>query len=133
MAAVTCQALPSFFSDYNNKSLFLSVSNEVHENNIETQDYCVSTHNFFCSLGSCKFHFISIGASLSQNLWRLDKYQYIYQEIDCFYTFYKHRFFSGIVTSSGEVINQLKCGVQLYLRWKGAEKPPSISGKRLVW
>ena len=117
-----CQALPSFYSDYNSKSLFISVSNDFYEKYLVTQDFCVSTHDSFCSLGNCKFHIILIGTSLSQTLQRLDKYQYIYQEIDCLYTLYKHRFFSSIVTSSGEVFNQLSCGVQHNLRWKEAEK-----------
>ena len=108
-----CQALPRFYSDYNSKSLFISVSNNFYEKYIVTQDYCVSTHDSFCSLGNCKFHIILIGTSLSQILQRLDKYQYIYQEIDCLYTLYKHRFFPSIVTSSGEVFNQLSCGVFL--------------------
>ena len=127
-----CQALPSFYSDYNSKSLCISVSNNFYEKYIVTQDYCVSTHDSFCFLGNCKFHIILIGTSLSQILQRLDKYQYIYQEIDCLYRLYKHRFFSSIVTSSGEIFNQLSCGVQHNLRWKGAEKIPSVSRKRLV-
>ena len=132
MAAAMCQALPSFYSDYNSKSWFISVSNNFYEKYIVTQDYCVSTHDSFCSLGNCKIHIILIGTSLSQIPQRLDKYRYIYQEIDCFYTLYKHRFVSSIVTSSGEVFNQLSCGVQHKLRWKGAEKTPSVSRKRLV-
>ena len=40
---------------------------------------------------------------------------------------YKHRF-----DSSGEVSNQLNCGVQRTLRWKGAKKAPSVARKRLV-
>ena len=83
MAAAMCQALPSFYSDCNSKSLFISVSNEFYEKYIETQDFCVSTHNSFCSLGNCKFHIILIGTAFSQILQRIDKYQYIHQEIDC--------------------------------------------------
>ena len=36
-----------------------------------------------------------------------------------------------LFTSIGEVFNQLNCGVQHNLRWKGAEKTPSVSRKRL--
>ena len=130
MAAALCQAfiqiIPSFYSDYNSKSLFISVSNEIYEKYIVTQGFCVSTHDSFCSFGICKFHIILIGTSLSQILQRLDKYQYIYQEIVCLYTLYKHRFFSSIVTSSGKVLNQLSRGVQHNLRWKGAEKTTSV-------
>ena len=117
MAAATCQALPRFYSDYNNKSMFISVSDKFYEKYILTQDYCVSTHTSFCSLESCKFHLILIGTSLSQIVQRFDKYQNIYQEIDCLYILYKHRFFSSTVTSSGEIFNQLSCGVHHNLRW----------------
>ena len=78
MAAAMCQVLHSFCSDYNNKSLFISVSNEFYEKNIVTQDYCVSNVDSFCSLRSGKFHLILIGKSPSLILQRLDKYQYIY-------------------------------------------------------
>ena len=42
MAAAMCQALPSFYSDYINKSLFISVSNEFYKKYMVTQDYSVS-------------------------------------------------------------------------------------------
>ena len=74
-----CQALPSFYSDYNKKSLFIPISNKFNEKYIAIQDICVTTHDSFCFLGSCKFHLILIGTCLSQNFQRLDKYQYIYQ------------------------------------------------------
>ena len=66
MDAAKCQALPSFYSDYNSKSLFISVSNEIYEKCIVTQDFCVYTHASFCSLGSCNFYLILIGISLNQ-------------------------------------------------------------------
>ena len=50
MAAAMCQALPSFYSGYNNKSLFICVSNEIYEKYIETQKYCVSTHDSILSV-----------------------------------------------------------------------------------
>ena len=106
MAAAMCQAPPSFYSDYSRDSLFTSVSNALYEKYIVTQDYCVSTHSFLCSLDNCKFHLLLIGTTFSQILQRLDKHIYIYQEIDCLYTLFKHKFNSSILTSSGEVFNQ---------------------------
>ena len=132
MAAITCHALPSFYSDYSNKSMFISVSNNFYEKYILTLDYCVSTHNSFCSQESCNFHLILIGTSLSQTLQRFDKNQYIYQEIDCLNILYKHKLFSSTVTSSEEIFNQFSCGVHHNLRWLEAEKSPSVSSKRLV-
>ena len=51
MAAAMCQALPRFFSNYSKKLLFISVSNELYENYIVIQNYCVSTHIFFVFYG----------------------------------------------------------------------------------
>ena len=99
-----CQALPNFYSDCKSKSLIISVSNDFYEKYIVTQDYCVSTHDSFCFLRNCKFHIILIGTSLSQILQRLNKYQYTYQEIDCLYTLYKHRFFSSWKSSISLVV-----------------------------
>ena len=127
MAAAMCQALPSFYSNYCKKSLFISVSSDFYEKYMVTQDFCVSTHNSLFCLENCKFHLVSIGISLSQIFQRLDKYVYMYQEIDCLYTLFKHKFYSSIVTSSGEVFNQLRRAVQHNLRWRGAEKMPSIA------
>ena len=121
-----CQALPSFNADYSKKSLFIFVSNKFSEEHIVTQDYCVSP----CSLENCKFHLVLIGTSFNQILQRVDKYVYIYQENDSLYTLFKHRFHSSIVTSIGEMFNQLNRAVQHNLRWKGAKKIPSIAKKQ---
>ena len=133
-AAAMCQALPSFYSDYSTKSLFISVSNEFYEKNIVTQNYCLSTHNSLCSLEKVRLHLVLIGTSFNQILQSLDKNNYIYQEIDCLYILFKHIFHSSFVTSSGsaEVFNQLNRAAQHNLRWKGAAKMPSIAEKRLV-
>ena len=132
MAAAMCQALPSFYSDYCKKMLFISFSSYFYEKYIVTHDYCVTTHNSLCPLENCKFHLVLIGIIFSQIFQRLDKYVYIYQEIDCPYTLFKHRFYSSIVTSSGELFNQLRRAVQHNLRRKGAKKMPSIAKKRLI-
>ena len=113
--------------------MFIFVSNEFHEKYNETLDYCVSIHNSFCFLAG-KCHSILIETSLNDISRMLDKYQSIYQQdIDYLYTYYKHRFYISIVALSKEVFNQLSRGVQHDLNWKGAEKTPSISWKRLFW
>ena len=47
-------------------------------------------------------------------------------------TVFTLRFYSSIVTSSGEVFNQLRRAVQHILRWRGDEKMPNIAKKRLI-
>ena len=105
---------------------------DFYEKSIVAQDYCVSTHISLCSLENCKFHLVSIGTSLRQILQRLDKYVYIYQEIDCLYTLFKHRFYSNIVTSSGKIFNQLNRAFQHNLRWKRAKRSLVLQRNDLV-
>ena len=93
MAAAMCQALPSFFSDYSNKSLFISVSNELYENYIVTN-----------------FHIILTGTSLSQILPK-------HISRNCLSLHFEQtQILSSIVISSGEVFNQLICKIQHNLR-----------------
>ena len=84
MTAAICQALPSFYSDYRRKLLLISVSSDFYEKYIVTLDYCVSTHNSFCSLENCEFHLVLIGISLSQTFQKLDKYVYIIKKMTVF-------------------------------------------------
>ena len=83
---------------------------------IVTQDYCVSNHSSFCPVENCKFHLVLIGSSLDQILQRLDKYHFTYQIVDCIYTLYKYRFYFNIISSRGEVFNQLNRAVEHNLK-----------------
>ena len=74
MAALMCQALPSFCSDYCQKWLFISVLGDFYEKNMVTNNFCVSTHNSSCSLEICKFHILLIGSSFDQSLQQLGNF-----------------------------------------------------------
>ena len=78
-----------------------------------------------------KFLIILIGSSFDQILQRLDIFLFTYQIIDCIYTLYKYRLYSNVISSIGEVFNQLDRAVHHKLKWKGAEKIPSVAKKRL--
>ena len=116
MASAMCQAYPTFYSDHNAKSLFISVSENFKEKILVTQDYCVSNHSSFCPVENLKFHLVLIGSSLDQILQRLDKYHLTYQDVDCIYTLYKQRLFSFVISSRGEVLNQLNRAVENNLK-----------------
>ena len=132
MAFAMCQAYPTFYSDYNAKSLFISVSENFNEKFIVTQDYCVSNHSSFYPVENCKFHLVLIGSSLDQILQRIDKYHFTYQIVDCIYTLYKYRFYSNIISSRGEVFSQLNRAVKHNLKCRIPEKLPSVARKRLL-
>ena len=132
MAAAMCQALPSFYSDYCQKLLFISVFSDFSEKCIVTNYFCVSFHNYYCSLENCKFHILLIGSSFDQILQRLGNFHFTYQIIDCLHTLYKNRFYSNVISSADEVFNQLNRAVHHNLKWKGAEKMPSVAKKRLL-
>ena len=125
MASAMCQAYPTFYSNYNAKSLFISVSENFHEKFIVTQDYCVSNHSSFCPVENCKFHLVLIRSSLDQILQRLDKY-FTYQIVNCIYTLYKYRFYSSFNSSKGEVFNQLNRAVEQNLKYRIPENYPVL-------
>ena len=124
MASALCQAYPTFKSDYNAKSLFISVSEKFYEKFIVTQDYCASNHSSFFRVENCKFLLVLIGSLLDQILQRLDKYHFLYQIGDLKYTLYKNRFYSNVISSRGAVEHSLKCRIP--------EKIPNVAKKRLL-
>ena len=81
---------------------------------------------------NCNVHSVLRGSSLDQILQRLDKYHFTYQIVDCIYTLYKYRFYSNIISSRGEVFNQLNRAVEHSLKCRIPEKLPSVAKKRLV-
>ena len=89
------------------KSLFISVSSAFYKKYIVTNNFCVSTHNSYCSLVNCKFHILLIGSSFDQILQRLGNFYFTCQIIDCLYTLHKYRFYLNVFLSTGENFNQL--------------------------
>ena len=94
-----------------------------------TQDYWVSNHSSFCPVENFKFHLVLIGSSLDQILQRLDKYHFTYQFFDCIYTSYKYRSYSNIISSRGELFNQLNRAVEHNLKCRIPEKLPGAAKK----
>ena len=124
MTAAMCQAVLSFYSEYCQKSLFISVSSDFYEKYIVTNNFCVSTHYFYCSLEKCKFHILLIGSSFDKILLRLGNFHFKIQIIDCLHTMYKNRFYlfySNVTSSTGEVFHQLDRAVHHNFKAKGAE------------
>ena len=114
------------------KLLFISVSSAFYEKYIVTNNFCISTHNSYSSLENCKFHILLIGSSFDQILQRLGNFYFTCQIIDCLYTLHKYRFYSNVFSSTGEVFNQLDQALHHNMKWKGAEKMPSVAKKRLL-
>ena len=100
--------------------------------NFVNQDYWWSNYSSFCPVEKFKFHLVLIGSSLDQTLQRLDKYHLTYQIVDGIYTSYKYRFYSNIISSRGEVFNQLNCAVEHNLKCRIPEKLPGAAKKRLL-
>ena len=112
------------------KTAIFFVSINFYKKYVVTKIFCVSTHNSYCSLGNFKFHILLIGSSFDQILQRLGNFLFRYQIIDCLYTLYKYGFYSKVISSTGEVFNQVDRPVHHNLKRKGAEKMPSVVRKR---
>ena len=121
---------PDFIQIIVKKSLFISVSSDFYKQYVVTNNFCVSTHNSYCSLENSKFHILLIDSSFDQILQRLDNFNFTYQIIDCLYTLYKYRFYWNVNSSTGEVFNQLDRAVHHNLKWKGAEKCQVLQRKK---
>ena len=106
MASAMCQAYPAFYSDYNAKPLSISVSEFFMKSSLtlKTTVYLTIPHSI---VESCKYHLMLIGSSIDQILLKLDKFLFTYQIVDCIYTIYKYKLYSKVISSRGEVFNQL--------------------------
>ena len=94
MAAIMCQVLPQFYRDFNDKTIFISVSVKEYKPYLLTKKYSVATHNDnFCPLKTCRYHIILISSSVKEILEKMENLSYVYQTVDCLYTLYKHQFF----------------------------------------
>ena len=132
MAAIMCQALPQFYRDFNDKTIFISVSVKEYKPYLLTKKYSVATHNDnFSPLKTCRYHIILISSSVKEILEKMENLSYVYQTVDCLYTLYKHQFFGSIIEESGVGFTQLTRAVEHNLENKYVEKVPSISKKRL--
>ena len=113
MAAIMCQVLPQFYRDYNDKTLFLSVSVKEYKPNLITIKYSAATHNDnFCPLKTCRYHIILISSSVKEILETIENLSYFYQTVDCLYTLYENQFFGSISEQSGVVFAQLTRAVE---------------------
>ena len=89
MAAIMCQVLPQFYRDFNDKTIFISVSVKEYKPYLLTKKYSVATHNDnFCPLKTCRYHIILISSSVKEILEKMENLSYVYQTVDCLYTLY---------------------------------------------
>ena len=127
-----CQVLPQIYRDFNDKTIFISVSVKEYKLYLLTKKYSVATHNDnFCPLKTCRYHIILISSSVKETLEKMENLSYVYQTLDCLNTLYDHQFFGSIIEESGVVFTQLTRAVEHNLENKYVEKVPSISKKRL--
>ena len=81
-----------------------------------TNNFCVSNHISHCSLEKCNFHILLIGTSFAHILQLLGSFHFTYQIINCLYTLHKYRFYSNVISLTGEVFNQLDRAVHHNLK-----------------
>ena len=130
MAAIMLQSIPSFYTKFSEKSLFIYAS--TYEKYINCKDYCIAHHHDkTCFLGTCKYHIILLG-NVEELLKKLDTFCFTYQHVDCLYTLFKYRFSGKILAKSGQVFDNVQRAIDFNQRNKGADRMPSIGKKRLL-
>ena len=111
--------------------MFVSSFKHVQKN-IVCNDYCVAFHkDKTCFVSNCKFHNILFG-NVEELLKKLDTFCFTYQDVDCLYTLFKHRFSGKFIANSGQVFDNVQRVVDFNQRDKGVDSLPSIAKKRLL-
>ena len=130
MAAVMFQSIPSFYTKFSEKSLFISAN--TYEKHIVCKDYCIAhDDNKTCFLPACKYHIILLG-NVEKLLKKLDQFCFTYQHVDCLYTLFKYRFSGKVIARSGQVFDILQRAVDFNQKNKGVDRMPSIAKKKLL-
>ena len=84
MAAVMLQVIPSSYTKYSKKSLFISAN--TYEKYFLSKEYCIARQDDnMCFLTHCRYHIILIG-NIKVFLQKLDAFCFNYQHVDCLYT-----------------------------------------------
>ena len=132
MVAVMLQAIPSFFQNFPETSLFISVDD--YKKFLVCCDNIVAAHDLaFCFLKSCKFHLLLIAVKdLNDLLVKLDCVCITYQHVDCFCTLIKFRFSGNVLEKIGEIFDTVERTVSFNKLDKGVDKMPCIAKKRLL-
>ena len=124
------QSIPSFYTKFSEKSLFISAN--TYEKYIVCKDYFVAHHDDkTCFLPSCKNHILLLG-NIEELLKKLDTFCFTYQHVDCLYSLFKYRFSGKVVAKSGQVFDNVQRAIDFNQRNKGVDRMPSIAKKRLL-
>ena len=130
MAAIMLQIIPSFYTKFSEKNLFIS-ANTYGKYNVCT-DYCIAHHDDkTCSLPACKYRIILPG-NVEELLKKLNTFCITYQHVDCLYTLFMYRFSGKVNVKCGQVFDNVQRAVQFNHRNKGVDRMPSIAKKRLL-
>ena len=96
------------------------------------KEYCVACHDDkTCFLPSCKYHILLLG-KFQELLKKLDSFCFTYQQVDCLYTLFKHRFSGKVIAKSVQVFDNVQRAVDINQRNKGVDRMPSIAENRLL-
>ena len=130
MAAIMLQTIPSFYTKFSEKSLFISAN--TYEKYFVCKYYCIAHHDDkTCFLPFCKNHILLLG-NVQELLKKLETFCFTYHYVDCLYTLFKYRFSGKVVAKSGQVFDNVQRAVDFNHRNKGVDRMPSIAKKGLL-
>ena len=125
MAAFMLRSTPRFYTKILEKSLFISAN--TYEKYIVCKDYCIVHHDDkTCFLPACKYHIKLLGY-VEELLKKLDTFCFTYQHVDCLYALFKYRFSGKVITTSGQVFDNVQRAVDFNQRNKGVDRMPNIA------
>ena len=104
------QVIPSFFTDYSKKDLFISAI--TYEKYIVSKEYCIACRdNKICFLPKYRHHIIILIGGIKKLLKNLDAFCFNYQHVDGLCTLLKYRFSRKIFVTGGKIFDNVQRAV----------------------
>ena len=129
MAAVMLQVIPSFYTNYSKKLVFISAN--INEKNIVSKDYCFAHHDDkMCFLANFKWPNILKGDK-KHLLEGLNACCSNYQRVVCLYSLFRYRFNCKNVVKSGQLFDKQQRAAHFNHQYKGVHGFLSITKKNL--
>ena len=111
-------------------SLFNSVN--THKKYIVSKENSIAGHvDKVCFLPICSYHIKLIGNN-QELLQNLNALYFNYEQVDCLYTLFMHRFSGKNVLKSGQLFDNLQRAVHFKHQNRGMQRMPSFAKKKLM-
>ena len=130
MAAIMLQRIPSFYTKFSEKCVFISAN--TNEKHIVCKDYCIANHDDKTCFLPAYRNLNILRGNVEELLKKLKTFCFTYQHVNFLYTLFKNRFSGKIIAKSGQVFDNVQRAVDFDQRKKRVHRKRSIAKKSLL-